>query len=743
MTRTTAQLTTGAPINEWYYTFNGCTNLTMGDGFTFSEGWNSITTVGNNFAGNMFEHCSGAAFTMNSVFNLPQGITSVGAYFASYMFYNCSGATFTMSSVFNLPQGISSVGVSFASYMFYDCRGAAFNMNSAFNLPQGLMNAGNSFALNMFCYCRGAAFTMNSVFNLPQGISSVGTYFASYMFYYCSGAAFQVNSVFKFPVLSQTEVNRTGVFSQAFSNMGNNTVQNRTATSIVNGNPVPSSDRSTFLSSPCFTDRAYIHAYWGGGGGLAPGTTHTVTFNGNGGSPAVVERSVPAGGSLGASMPADPARTGCTFQGWNTLVDGKGAAFEPSLLVAANITVYAQWERNTHTVTFNGNNGSPATVARSVPTGESFGANMPANPTRTGYTFTSWNTQANGSGTAFASATAVNGSMTVYAQWTQNSYTVTFNGNGGTVSSGNATRPALHGNFLGTNMPANPTRSGYTFQGWNTQANGSGIAFTSTTAVTVNTTLYAQWTLIPTPSTYTVTVINGTGSGNYAAGATVSITANAPVTGKSFEKWTTPGGVVFENANNQSTIFTMPANDVTVTAGYMPLFAPESTVSIKTLLNTVRVQAGTSFTIPYSVYDGKTEVKTKLTWKSSNPKVKVSNTGKVTIPKSLKTGKATITATAENSNELKVTVYVSSKAKQLKSVKVTAPKKMKVGQTKKVGIKLNPAKATMKSITFKSSNARGLYVDKAGNLIAKKKGNYTITVKANNKTVQKRVAVTK
>lgn len=69
-------------------------------------------------------------------------------------------------------------------------------------------------------------------------------------------------------------------------------------------------------------------------------------------------------------------------------------------------------------------------------------------------------------------------------------------------------------------------------------------------------------------TTYAVAVNSGTGGGNFAAGATVSITANAPATGKVFDKWTTTDGVVFANANSATTTFVMPAKAVTVTATY-------------------------------------------------------------------------------------------------------------------------------------------------------------------------------
>ena len=70
-----------------------------------------------------------------------------------------------------------------------------------------------------------------------------------------------------------------------------------------------------------------------------------------------------------------------------------------------------------------------------------------------------------------------------------------------------------------------------------------------------------------TPATYSVTVNGGTGGGEYTAGATVKITANAPETGKEFTSWTIEGVTVDDKTKAEIT-FTMPANAVTATANY-------------------------------------------------------------------------------------------------------------------------------------------------------------------------------
>jgi len=80
------------------------------------------------------------------------------------------------------------------------------------------------------------------------------------------------------------------------------------------------------------------------------------------------------------------------------------------------------------------------------------------------------------------------------------------------------------------------------------------------------------------PTTYTVTVNDGSGSGSYEAGSTVTIKATVP-SGKSFVNWTVnSGGATLANANNQSTTFTMPSNAVTVTANFSDGSSPNTSL---------------------------------------------------------------------------------------------------------------------------------------------------------------------
>ena len=212
-----------------------------------------------------------------------------------------------------------------------------------------------------------------------------------------------------------------------------------------------------------------------------------------------------------------------------------------------------------------------------------------------------------------------------------------------------------------------------------------------------------------------------------------------------------PASIATINAATGLLTFTGTEGTVRVTAtsksdpavsAYKDIKVAKNVTKISTPLKKVYIQKGKSYVVPYGAYDGSKAIKPKLTWKSSKPKIaKVSQTGKVTIPKTVKKGKATITATAANGKKLTITVNVSSKAVKLKKMTVKAPATMKVKATKFMTIKLAQTKATLTKVTFKSSKASGLSVDKAGKLTAIKKGKYTITIKIGSVTVKKKITV--
>jgi uncharacterized repeat protein (TIGR02543 family) len=221
---------------------------------------------------------------------------------------------------------------------------------------------------------------------------------------------------------------------------------------------------------------------------------HTVTFEANGGTGTMDPQTtnVPTALTLNTFT-----RTGYSFSGWNTAANGSGTAYADSAIYTfdVDITLYAQWSvLPDHTVTFeaNGGTGTMDPQTTNVPTALTLNTF-----TRTGYSFSGWNTAANGSGTAYADGAiyTFDANITLYAQWSVlPDHTVTFEANGGTGTMDPQT----------TNVPTaltlnTFTRTGYSFSGWNTAANGSGTAYADGAIYTfdANITLYAQWTALP------------------------------------------------------------------------------------------------------------------------------------------------------------------------------------------------------------------------------------------------------
>ncbi|MGV1080420.1 MAG: InlB B-repeat-containing protein, partial [Candidatus Nanopelagicales bacterium] len=149
---------------------------------------------------------------------------------------------------------------------------------------------------------------------------------------------------------------------------------------------------------------------------LAQLPTHTVTFAANGGSGSMSPQSANVPTPLDANT---FTRAGFSFTGWNTAANGSGTAYADgaSFAFTADQTLYAQWSAlPTHTVTFaaNGGSGSMSPQSANVPTP------LDANTfTRAGFSFTGWNTAANGSGTAYANGASFpfSASDKLYAQW--------------------------------------------------------------------------------------------------------------------------------------------------------------------------------------------------------------------------------------------------------------------------------------------------------------------------------------
>ncbi len=188
-----------------------------------------------------------------------------------------------------------------------------------------------------------------------------------------------------------------------------------------------------------------------------------------------------------------------------------------------NVTVTAPEYNVTYNV--NGGSGAPSSQIKIYGTALTLSSTK---PTRKGYTFVNWNTKADGTGKSYAAGASYtsNAAVTLYAQWKANTYTIAFNGNGST--SGSMSNLSMTYD-VAKNLTANAyTKTGYTFNGWNTKADGSGTSYankasvknlTSTNGGTV--TLYAIWQKNAVNSyTLTYNANGGSGAPSAQSGAT-------------------------------------------------------------------------------------------------------------------------------------------------------------------------------------------------------------------------------
>lgn len=170
---------------------------------------------------------------------------------------------------------------------------------------------------------------------------------------------------------------------------------------------------------------------------------------------------------------------GYTFAGWTTSPDGSGARYAPGASWTANgtLTLYAQWTPGEAGLTYDGNGATGGkTDPQNGVTDQK--VNVRQNGfTRDGYTFVTWNTQADCKGNAVKpnSEWTLRGSSTLYACWAGVAQTLTYHGNGAT--GGNTAAQSGHtGDELTTNANGF-TRDGYTFVRWDTAKDGSGTAY--------------------------------------------------------------------------------------------------------------------------------------------------------------------------------------------------------------------------------------------------------------------------
>ena len=314
----------------------------------------------------------------------------------------------------------------------------------------------------------------------------------------------------------------------------------------------------------------------GGGGAGGRSTNGTDGNNGNNGNLYIQNTATvsykDSQGNTDTSRPdvnvVPPTKTGYTFYGYNIgstwVFDANGSIKDGVTSYSGSISEY--WGANEYTVALDLQGGTGGTSSVTA----TYDSAMPSAtaPTRTGYTFHGYFTEANGEGTKYYNADMssahiwdkANNTTTLYAHWTANSYTVTLDANGGT--GGTTSVSATYDSAMPSATA--PTKTGYTFAGYYTEENGGGTKYYNADMSSANTwdidtnpsTLYAKWT----PKTYTVNLDMQNGAGGTAQvtatfdGAMPSATAPTK-TGYTFAGYytsTNGGGTKYYNADMSS-----------------------------------------------------------------------------------------------------------------------------------------------------------------------------------------------
>ena len=240
-------------------------------------------------------------------------------------------------------------------------------------------------------------------------------------------------------------------------------------------------------------------------------------------------------------------RKGYTQVGWSTVDGGeKVYGFEDVYTKNEALTLYPVWNTNKYTITFDTNGGSEI-----APITQDYGTEItaPADPTRKGYTFKGWDKE--------IPETMPAENITVKAQWEINQYTITFDTNGGSEIA-----PITQDYGTEITAPADPTRKGYTFKGWDKEI--------PETMPAENITVKAQWEI----NQYTITFDTNGGSEiapiTQDYGTEITAPDNPTRKGYTFKGW------------DKEIPETMPAENITITARWRDTEKPTGEIIIGT-----------------------------------------------------------------------------------------------------------------------------------------------------------------
>ena len=339
------------------------------------------------------------------------------------------------------------------------------------------------------------------------------------------------------------------------------------------------------------------------------------------------------------------AATGYTFMGWfNTSGTSVGTSTTYTInSVTAAVTVYARFQKNWYTVTYTRGTGVNSLSKTSERVAYNGTVTSETAVASTGYNSPTW-TKSSGTGLLSVSAgkatlSAIQSNCTLVASATINSYTISYTKNANIASISKTSETVNYGGTATctATLPANTAQYTYSFGGWYEGSTQVGTALALSVAnITAARTFEARG--VATVNKYTLTVVNGSGSGTYNYGTKVTITAST-IEGKTFSKWsdgvTTASREVTVTANATYTAeYTTSTYTVTYVkgTGIATISKTSETVSWGANATGCTATVTTGYTFD-GWYNGGTRVSTSLTYAPTNVKSNLTLTAKATINK--------------------------------------------------------------------------------------------------------------